>query len=62
MAIGDPSAIVVVPGAVLPQEDMTLVQRYIETLLVPVEHTMVVTQCHYRDAMVLKRMVLSFFR
>jgi len=49
------------PGGMLPQEDLGVVQRYIERLLLGCD-ALVIEQADYRDAMVLKAMVMDFFR
>ena len=61
MTLGDPSALIVMPGGVLPQEDLGVVQKYIERLLIGCD-ALVLEQADYRDAMVLKAMVMDFFR
>ena len=57
---GDPSAMIVMHGAILPQEDLGIVARYIETLADC--NPLLLEQADYRDAMALKEAVLDFFR
>ena len=61
MQLGDPSALIFMAGGMLPQEDLGVVQRYIERLLLGCD-ALVIEQADYRDAMVLKAMVMDFFR
>lgn len=66
MNLGDPSALVVLSNAVLPSEDLTTVERYIETLAVDDAGAAIdpglLEQIDYRDAIALKDAVVSFFK
>src|SRR4051794_33842460 len=61
MRLGDPSALVVVDGGVMPTEDSRVIEGYLETL-VPAAHSPLLAQLDYRDAVALKRAVIDFFR
>ena len=66
MSFGDPSAMIVFNGAVLPHEDMGIVEKYVEALSLdesgaPIDPGLL-GQADYRDAIALKDAVLSFFK
>lgn len=60
MAFGDPSALIVMEGGVLPHDDMDLISRYISAL--SGLDGGLLEQVHYVDALALKAAVLDFFR
>ncbi len=66
MTFGDPAAMIVFNGAILPHEDMGIVERYIGTLVQDdkgdVLDALLLNQLDYRDALALKDAVLSFFK
>lgn len=66
MAYGDPTSLIVMDGAMMPSEDMGVVQKYITTLVTDEAGAVIdpalLEQIDYRDALALKDAVLSFFR
>lgn len=60
MTHGDPETLVVVQGGYVPQIDMTLIERYINTLsgIDP----LLLEQADYKDALALRDAVRSFFQ
>ncbi|EAQ35757.1 hypothetical protein NB311A_05053 [Nitrobacter sp. Nb-311A] len=66
MSFGDPAAMIVFNGAILPHEDMGIIEKYLNALLLDdkgeVIDTGLLAQVDYRDALALKDAVLSFFK
>lgn len=66
MQFGDPSSLILMDGALLPHEDMGIVEKYVNSLsgdqtgakLIPD----LLNQLEYQDALALKDAVLSFFK
>lgn len=65
MQFGDPSSLLVMDGAVLPHEDMGVVEKYMNVLSGDQNGTKIIpdllNQVDYIDALALKDAVLSFF-
>lgn len=61
MTHGDPETLVVVQGGYVPQIDMTLIERYVNTLIVGVDPGLL-EQADYKDALALRDAVRSFFQ
>lgn len=66
MSHGDPSAMIIMNGAVLPHEDMGVVERYISALATDetgaVLNPGLLEQLDYIDAIALKDAVMDFFK
>lgn len=60
MSFGDPETLVVVNGGYVPQIDMALIEKYIVTL--SGIDSGLLEQLDYRDALVLRDAVRSFFK
>lgn len=66
MSFGDPAAMIVFNGAILPHEDMGIVEKYIEALSLDESGAQIdpglLGQLDYRDTLALKDAVMSFFK
>ena len=66
MAFGDPSSMILMAGAMVPNDDMAIVTKYLETLATDgageVLNPGLLQQLDYRDAIALKDAVLDFFK
>ncbi len=65
MTYGDPTTLIVMDGAMLPTQDMGVVEKYIDALIQDdsgnVMMPALLQQLDYRDALALKDAVLDFF-
>jgi hypothetical protein len=66
MRIGDPSSLVIMNGAVLPQNDLSVIAAYFDALLIDERgetiRASLLEEADYRDVIALKEAVLDFFR
>lgn len=66
MTYGDPSSMILMQGAYVPNEDMGIIVKYVETLATDeageVIMSSLLNQMDYRDAIALKDAVLDFFK
>ena len=66
MAFGDPSSMIIMQGAMVPNEDMAIIVKYVETLATDEAGEVILPgllqQLDYRDAIALKDAVLDFFK
>lgn len=66
MAYGDPASLILMEGAALPHNEMSIVRQYVEALCTDSGGNKldpaVLRQLDYRDALALKDAVVSFFK
>ncbi|MCG6204199.1 hypothetical protein LPW26_06100 [Rhodopseudomonas sp. HC1] len=66
MSFGDPAAMIVLQNAMLPHEDMGIIEKYIAALATDDAGNKIdpglLGQVDYRDALALKDAVLDFFK
>jgi hypothetical protein len=66
MRLGDPSSLVIMNGAVLPQNDFSVIAGYFDALLIDERGDAIraatLEEADYRDVIALKDAVLDFFR